>query len=166
MKESEEGGSKQAVEVTEATSEVEEGKMPRKSKAESTPEGASVESMQSMFEAMISLLGRLAFPPEQLRAIIMKRKRNPEDYVKAYNLCDEEHTLSQIADAINVSAGTLSPILSEWKELGIVYEITKKGGKFYKKLYKLEMPKPSEIPKEEKVNSRKGREKNDGTKAV
>jgi hypothetical protein len=103
-----------------------------------------------MFEIMISLLGRLVYPPETLRLIVMKWKKKPEDYVKAYNLCDGEHTVKQIADAINVTGTNLSPILAEWKELGIVYEVIKKGGKFYKKLYKLEMPKPSEVPKVEK----------------
>lgn len=107
-----------------------------------------------MFETMISLLGRLIYPPKELTATVMWKKRNPEEYVKAYNLCDGEHTLSQIADAINVSPGTLSPILAEWKELSIIYEVAKKGGKFYKKLYKLEMPKPTEIPKEEKPETK------------
>ena len=124
--------------------------MLRKPKVQSKTDSASIESMQPMFETMISLLGRLVYPPKELRTIVMKWKKKPEDYVKAYNLCDGEHTLSQIADEINVTPQTLSPILSEWEELGIIYEVTKKGGKFYKKLYKLEMPKPSEIPKEEK----------------
>jgi hypothetical protein len=107
-----------------------------------------------MFETMILLLGRLVYPPEQLRPIVMKWKKKPEDYVKVYNLCDGEHTVKQIADAINVTGTNLSPILAEWKELGIIYEVAKKGGKFYKKLYKLEMPKPSEIPKEEKPETK------------
>jgi hypothetical protein len=58
-----------------------------------------------MLEVMIALLGRCVFTPEQLKAIVMKWKRNPEDYVKAYNLCDGEHSVSQIADAINLSPG-------------------------------------------------------------
>jgi len=127
----------------------------RKPKVQSKTDSASIESVQPMFETMISLLGRLVYPPKELTAIVMWKKRNPEEYVKAYNLCDGEHTVSQIADAINVSPGTLSPILSEWEELGIIYEVTKKGGKFYKKLYKLETPKPSEIPKGEKEPTKK-----------
>ena len=98
---------------------------------------------------MITLLGRLVYPPEKLREIVVKwKKKNPEDYVKAYNLCDGEHTVSQIANAIRVDPGTLSPILSGWKELGIIYETTKKGGQFYKRLYRLG-PKGTETPDEQ-----------------
>lgn len=71
----------------------------------------------------------------------MKGKRNPESYVKAYNLCDGEHTLSQIAKEINVVPGTLSPILSDWKDRGMIFEVIGSGGKFYRRLYKLDMPK-------------------------
>ena len=70
--------------------------MTRKPKTQSKPEVASQESTQGMFEVMISLLGRLVFPPEELKAIVMKWKRDPEDYVKAYNLCDGGHSVSQI----------------------------------------------------------------------
>jgi len=104
-----------------------------------------------MLEVVISLVGRLVFPPEKLKDIVMKRKKNPEDYLKAYNLCDGEHIVSQIADEIHVTKQTLSPIMSEWKELGIIYEVTKSGGKFYKKLYKLDMPKSGKV-QEEKVS--------------
>jgi len=125
-------------------------------KPEVQPKAGSedIESMQPVFEIMISLLGRLVYPPEKLRPIIMKWKKKPEDYIKAYNLCDGEHTVKRIAEAINVTGTTLSPILAEWEELAIIYEVTKKGGKFYKKLYKLEMPKLGEISKEEEPEAR------------
>jgi len=113
--------------------------MPKKANAETESENSVADSLQPLFEAMLTLLGRLVYPPEKIREIVTKskRKKDPKDYVKAYNLCDGEHTLSQIAEAIDVAKGTLSPILSEWKELGIIYETTKKGGQFYKRLYRL-----------------------------
>lgn len=100
-----------------------------------------VDNLQDLLQISISLQARQVFPNDSLCKIVMKSKRNPEDYVKAYNLCDGEHTMSQIASAINVKPGTLSPILAEWREIGIIYEISKKGGKFYKRLYRLEIPK-------------------------
>jgi DNA-binding MarR family transcriptional regulator len=108
--------------------------------------------MKDMFQAMIPLLGKLEFPPEQLQLIVMRNKRNPLDYIKAYNLCDGEHTMSEIATAINVKPGTLSPILADWKDLGIVYEVTRKNGRFYQRLYKLDVPKSkkSKVEAEEK----------------
>jgi len=107
------------------------------------------DSMQSLFETMTSLLGRLALPPDELKKIVMKAKRKPEDYIKAYNLCDGEHSVRQIVTAIDVSIGTLSPILAGWKDLGIIYEVTKKGGKFYKRLYPLEAPRATDSSKKQ-----------------
>jgi predicted transcriptional regulator len=109
-----------------------------------------VESLQPLLETMTALLGRLAFPEEKLRDIVMWKKRSPERYIEAYNLCDGEHGLTQIADAIRIDKAAVSRILSDWKELGIIYEVSKSGGRFYKKLYKLEPPKETDTsPKEE-----------------
>jgi len=113
--------------------------MPKKANGETESENSDVGSLQPLFEAMLTLLGRFVYPPEKIREILTKskKKKDPKGYVKAYNLCDGEHTLSEIAKVIDVSIGTLSPILSEWKELGIIYEITKNGRQFYKRLYRL-----------------------------
>lgn len=86
-------------------------------------------------EIIISLLGRLAFKPEDVREIVTFKKQNPEKYINGYNACDGNHSLSDIARIVDVKAGTLSPILAEWEELGIVYEVEKPGGKFYRKLF-------------------------------
>jgi DNA-binding transcriptional ArsR family regulator len=118
--------------------------VPRKQKVQAKPKDSNVEALQPLLEAMTTLLGRFVYPPDKLRDIVMKRKRNPEAYVRAYNLCDGMHTVTQIADAIGVSQPTLSTILPEWKELGIVYEVSTSGGKFYKKLYKLNLPRETE----------------------
>ena len=84
---------------------------------------------------MISLLGRMSFKPEEVRGIVTARKQNPENYIKGYNKLDGKHSLSQITRIIGVTAGTLSPILSEWEEIGIIYEVERKGGRFYKKIF-------------------------------
>lgn len=86
-------------------------------------------------EVIISLLGRIAFTPDKIREIVTYKKQNPENYVKGYNACNGEHTLSQIASIIGVTSGTLSPKLSEWEELGIIYEVERPKGKFYKKIF-------------------------------
>lgn len=123
---------------------------------ERKPELPSEEPSQGVYEAMITLLGRLVFPPDQLTKIVMKGKRNPEDYVRGYNLCDGEHTLTQVASEIHVTPGTLSPIMSEWKDAGIIYEVVKKGGKFYKRLYKLEVPKVQKAENDMKPQEQRG----------
>ena len=104
-----------------------------------------------MLEAIIGLLGRQVFPPEQLKALIMKGKRIPEKYVKAYNLCDAGHGVREIAKEIDVSIGTISPILSDWKDMGIIFEVERLGGKFYKRLYRLE-ERRGDHSKEEKID--------------
>jgi DNA-binding MarR family transcriptional regulator len=86
-------------------------------------------------DTIITLLGRMAFKEDYLRKIVTKKKQNPERYIQGYNACDGEHTVSQIARIVNVTPGTLTPILQEWEELGIIREIEKSGGTFYKKLF-------------------------------
>jgi DNA-binding MarR family transcriptional regulator len=86
-------------------------------------------------EIIISLLGRLVFKPEDVRKIVAAKKQNPQKYIEGYNACDGNHSLSDIAKIVGVTPGTLSPILAEWEELGIIYEVERRGGKFYKKLF-------------------------------
>jgi hypothetical protein len=95
-------------------------------------------------DVLISLIGRIVFPEDDMKKLIMKRKRKPENYIKAYNLCDGEHSLSDIAVSIGVAPGTLSPILSYWKSIGILYIVENKGKK-YKNLYQIREPGRIEI---------------------
>lgn len=85
-------------------------------------------------EIIISLLGRVAFTKEDVKRIVTFKKRKPEKYVEGYNACDGNHSLSEVAEIIGVTSGTLSPILADWEEAGILYEIDRPKGKFYKKI--------------------------------
>ena len=86
-------------------------------------------------EIMISLLGRMAFDEEEVKEIVTFKKRNPEKYVEGYNACDGHHSVSDLARIIGVAIGTLSPILTEWEDVGIIREVERPKGKFYKKLF-------------------------------
>jgi len=88
-------------------------------------------------EIIISLLGRLAFTPKQIHEIVTFKKRETlkEAYVNGYNCLNGRRSVSEIADIIGISPGTLSPILSQWEELGIIYETERAGGKFYRRLF-------------------------------
>jgi len=88
-------------------------------------------------EIIISLLGRLAFTPKQVREIVTSKKREnlKQRYINGYNALDGKKSVSEIANVIGITQGTLSPILAQWAELGIIYEIERAGGKFYKKLF-------------------------------
>ena len=111
-------------------------------KKSNNPDNTSVLAQQSRVlqkqnEMMISLLGRLAFEPKQIREIVESNKKESlrQKYVNGYNALDGFRTLSEIASIIGVTEGTLSPILVQWAEKGIIYEVEKSGGKFYKNLY-------------------------------
>lgn len=92
-------------------------------------------------EVIISLLGRMAFTPEKIRAIVTRKKKNPEKYIEGYNACDGNHQVTELANIVSVKQPTLTPILQEWKEVGIVFEVEKPNGKFYKKLYPIDVEK-------------------------
>ncbi|MCJ7632941.1 hypothetical protein MUP77_11190 [Candidatus Bathyarchaeota archaeon] len=91
--------------------------------------------LEKQNEIIISLLGRLAFTPEKIREIVVKKKQNPQGYIDAYNACNGNHNVNELAVVARVDQSTLSPILHEWEELGIIYESEKPKGRFYKKLF-------------------------------
>ena len=82
---------------------------------------------------IISLLGRLAFPEDALKKIIMRKKQNPSAYVRAYNAFDGTKGVTEIAKIAGVSQPTMTSILQSWKRIGIVYQTNKT----YMKLYSL-----------------------------
>lgn len=88
-------------------------------------------------KVIISLLGRIAFTKEEIKEVVTFKKHNPEKYIKGYNASDGSNSVSKLARIIGVKQGTLSPILIEWENVGIVREVDKLGGKFYKKLFSI-----------------------------
>lgn len=95
--------------------------------------------MTGQDDVIVGLLGRIAFPGEKLRSLIVRSKRNPAAYLRGYNACDGKRAVNEIARVIGVTPGTLVPILQEWERMGIIYEVeTESRGKFYRCLYFLE----------------------------
>jgi len=94
-----------------------------------------IKKIEKQNEIVISLLGRIAFTPEKIRDVVTKKKQNPQGYIDAYNACDGNHNVNELAVIAGVDQSTLSPILREWEELGIIYEVEKPKGKFYRKLF-------------------------------
>ena len=96
----------------------------------------TLKKIEKQNEVIISLLGRLAFTPERIRDLVTKnKKKNPEKYVDGYNACDGNRNLNEIAAIVEVDQSTLSPILRDWEEIGIIFEVDKPKGTFYKKLF-------------------------------
>lgn len=90
--------------------------------------------------AIIALLGKMAFTKEEVFRIVTsaKQKAKQEGYVKGYNGCDGNHSVSEIAKIIRITKGTLSPILQGWEEAGIIYSVIgPRAGKFYRKIFSI-----------------------------
>ena len=86
-------------------------------------------------ETIISLLGRMAFNEDQVRAIVTSRKQNPQNYIDGYNACVGNKTITELAAIIGVTRQNLGQILTQWEQLGIVYEVEKPSGTFYKHIF-------------------------------
>lgn len=93
-----------------------------------------IEKLIKQNEIIISLLSRMAFKPEDIKKIVTSKKQNPEKYVEGYNSCDGNRTLTEIAKIVGVTTGTLSPIPPQWEEVGIIREVERSGGKYYRKV--------------------------------
>ena len=98
-------------------------------------------STNSILGVIIALLGRSIFPEEKIKTIVTRSKRTPEAYLLGYNACDGRNTVTEIAKVIGVSQPTVTPILKEWENQGIIYEIESLRGKSYMKLYNLSISK-------------------------
>lgn len=94
-----------------------------------------LKKLERQNEIIIALLGRMVFTPEKIQDIVVKKKQNPQGYTDAYNACDGNHNVNELATIASVDQSTLSPVLKDWEEIGIVFEVEKGKGKFYKKLY-------------------------------
>ena len=97
----------------------------------------ALKRIEKQNEVIISLLGRMAFTPDKIREIVVKKKQNPQGYIDGYNACDGNRNLKETANIVGVKYNTLSPILQEWAELGIIYEVIKPKGTFYKRIFSI-----------------------------
>jgi len=100
-----------------------------------------LEQIRRQNEVIISLLGRLVFDENSVRNIVTYNKREElkTKYIEGYNSCDGKKTQKEIADIIGISQSTLSPIINEWVEIGIIYEIHRGNRKYYKKLFPIQV---------------------------
>src|SRR4030042_2818594 len=88
-------------------------------------------------EVIISLLGRMAYNEETIKGLIVKNKKEElkNKYIEGYNSCDGKKNQSEIAEIIGISQPTFSLIVTDWVNLGIVYETHKGKTKSYKNLF-------------------------------
>ena len=78
-------------------------------------------------ELIISLLGRIAFKNDELKAIVTKGSKKPNQMMRAYNLCDGATGVTEIARKVGVAQPSLTNAIDKWERLGITFK--KKKGK-------------------------------------
>jgi|SRR5579872_7089651 len=74
---------------------------------------------RDLLQFAVRILGRAVMPPETVREIIGPGKKQ----IKAFNLCDGNHTLTQIAQKTRINSGNLSRTLDRWETLGVIFRI-------------------------------------------
>lgn len=89
-------------------------------------------------EIMISLLGRIAFPNDSLKNMVQKGSKKPNEILAAYNLCDGETTITEIARRANIAQQSLSAAIDKWEQAGIIVKKVVGAEVFPKKLYAVE----------------------------
>jgi hypothetical protein len=92
---------------------------------------------QDYLKAILATVARQAFPPAQLAEMVTSNVGG-EKQIAAYNLCDGDHSQSQIASAAGLDKGSLSRSISRWTELGIVIRIG--GGAEQKPVHVYRLP--------------------------
>ena len=78
-------------------------------------------------ELIISLLGRIAFKNDELKVVVTKGGKKPEEMVRAYNLCDGATSITEIAKKAGVGQPSLTAAVDKWERSGIIFR--KKKGK-------------------------------------
>lgn len=96
------------------------------------------EIMVRQNKVIISLLARQAIGVKEIGKLVTRGKKNPKAYLKGYNACDGTKSVSDLAEAIGVTPGTLSPILQDWEVKGVVYDVGNSNKPLYIKLIPLE----------------------------
>jgi len=101
----------------------------------------------SLLIALISLTGRVAFPPRSLYQIVCSRRGGPKQ-IKAYNLCDGTRTQAQIISECKLDAGNFSHTVSRWIESGVMFRLGSGREAKLLHLYPLPMRLPENVKAE------------------
>ena len=99
----------------------------------------AIQTIVRQNDVIISLLARLDDGANRIREAVTRGKRAPEAYVRLYNALNGTIGVSECAKVAKVTPGTVSVILKNWEQQGIVYDVGGKGKPLYKKI--LVLPK-------------------------
>ena len=85
-------------------------------------------------DVLIALLAEQVLGKEEIKNLIVHRKRNPHKWIKGYNACDGTKGVTQIANVVGVTQSVATRVLQSWEQLGIVYDVGTKNKPGYKNL--------------------------------
>lgn len=94
-----------------------------------------LEHISKQNEVIISLLGRMVFPEDKLKRIITKGSKKPREMIIAYNYCDGETSVTQIAKKSGVAQPSLREAVDKWEREGIILKNIVKNEVLPLKLY-------------------------------
>ena len=77
----------------------------------------------SLLLALIALVGRVAFPPDQLIEIVCPKGATNIKQLEAYNLCDGTRAQSEIASESNLDRGNFSRTVDRWVDAGVLFRL-------------------------------------------
>lgn len=81
-----------------------------------------MDTNDALLRAILSMLGRQAFPPAELQKIVSPASGGQRQ-IDAYNLCDGRTPQSEIGKKAKLDKGNLSRSISRWMEAGIVFRV-------------------------------------------
>lgn len=81
-----------------------------------------MEASEVYLKAILATVARQTFPPDVLAKMVAPKGAGDKQ-VAAFNLCDGEHTQSEIAAAVSLDKSNFSKLISRWVEQGIVIRV-------------------------------------------
>lgn len=77
-----------------------------------------------LIRCAVQVIGRCAIPEDKVREIVGPGKKQ----IAAYNLCDAQFSLSEIAKKAKIDQGNFSRTVKRWVQEGVVFWVGKGKG--------------------------------------
>src|SRR2546427_6426307 len=77
-------------------------------------------------DLIISLLGRIAFKNDDLKRIVQRGSKKPNEILQAYNSCDGKTTITEISRKAHIAQPSLTIGIAKWERQRIL--LKKKSG--------------------------------------
>ena len=96
------------------------------------------EKITKQLDLLISLVSRKLIDEEELKGHITKGSKRPDEMIKAYNMCDGETPIKEIAKKVGATVQAIGQNINKWDKLGLVIKIKDNSGQVYARhLYRL-----------------------------